>query len=67
MLVPEGCSEKSSCSTTDDFCEWEDKFFPVAGLTLVEEGCSRAVSPPGLVLLTSRLLALQDRCDTLKK
>jgi len=67
MLVPDGWSEKSSSSVPDDFCEWEANFFPSAGLTMVEEGCSGTVSSLGVVLLTSSLLVLRDSCDTLKK
>lgn len=66
MLVPDGWSEKSSSSATDDFCEWEAKFSPSAELTMVEEGCSGAVSSLGVALLTSSLLVLKDSCDTLK-
>ena len=67
MLIPDGWSDKSSSSAPDDVCEWEAKFFSSAELTLVEEGCSGAVSSLGDVLLTSSLLGLKDSCDTLKK
>ena len=66
MLVPDGWSEKSSSSAPDAFCEWEAKFFPSAEMTMVEEGCSGAVSSLGVVLLTSSSLAPEDSCDTLK-
>ena len=67
ILVPDGWSEKSSSSAPDDFCGWEAKFFPSAELTMVEEGCSGALSSLGVVLLTSSSLVLKDSCDTLKK
>ena len=66
MLIPDGWSDKSSSSAPDDVCEWEAKFFS-SELTLVDEGCSGAVSSLGDVLLTSSLLGLKDSCDTLKK
>ena len=67
MLVPDGWSEKSSSSAPDDFWEWEANSFPSAGLILVEEGRSEAVSSLRVALLRSSLLVPQDSCNTLKK